>query len=987
MTTGFLNEVASDLWRRYGPRVTECAMLFPSRRARLFFTEALASMTDVPLWQPEWLTIDDLMSEISGLRAGDRIRLITELYAVYAEFHAEPFDRFYAWGDLLLNDFDTIDKYLIDADRLFRNISDLKELEADVSYLTPAQLHILRSFWSSLLVEADLSDEKRRFLAVWRTLGEVYHRFRRRLSELGIAYTGMIQRVAVERLAAGEYTLPPERHKRFVIAGFNALSECEKRLFRFLAVQTETDFYWDYDRYYTQDRRQEAGLFIRENLRQFPPRTELTHDAFACGKQLTAVAASSDAVQCKYVAEILRDLVRRNGGRPLGKETAIVLTDENLLMPLLYALPSEVGQVNVTMGYPLRQTLASTFVERLLDLQRHRRTKGTETLFYHVDVTGLLTHPYVTESDPALVETLQAELVEHRRIAVGADLLGRNELLRRIFVPAAGWRGLSEYLETVLAEVARLPYEGNEARQRVEFLALIAEHVAKLRNSLEACTLDIPDEVYVSLLRRTLRTLRIPFEGEPLEGIQVMGILETRNLDFRNVILLSMTDDNFPGNLLTQPSFVPYNLRMAYGLPTPEHHEGVYAYYFYRLLQRAEAVWMLYCSRADDKSTGEPSRYIYQLEFESGLTLHKVEVGVDVNLAPAEPIVVPKDEAVMRRLRRFLAGARVADEPMAPKSDAAAQVGGADREVVAKEGVASTDVVVPTLSPTAFSRYVACPLRFYFYSVARIRPDEELTEEVDNPLFGTILHDAAQRLYEPLCGEAHPAERLRLLVKQGAVERVVREAIDANCLHDPDASEEDYTGNLLIVRDIVTKYLRGGVIRYDAAQDAFAVRGLETDVAYDFPFEAAGKRLAIRFAGRADRVDSLDDGALRVVDYKTGTAHLDYDGVESLFTGKGRQRLPNILQTMLYALMLHHSESRDVEPALYYVREMHREEYAPQLCDRTHEVGARYASFGAAFEEQVRQVLAEMFDPKVPFRQCDDVDTCRYCDFREICRR
>lgn len=990
MTTGFLNEVASDLWRRYGREVSECAVLFPSRRARLFFTQALASLTDVPLWQPEWLTIDELMSEIAGLRTGDRIRLITELYAVYARFHAEPFDRFYAWGELLLNDFDTIDKYLIDADRLFRNISDLKELEADVSYLTPAQLRILRSFWSSLLGEAELSDEKRHFLTVWRTLGKVYHSFRERLSELGIAYTGMIQRVAAERLAAGEYTLPPERRKRFVVAGFNALSECEKRLFRFLSTQCETDFYWDYDRYYTQDRRQEAGLFVRENLRQFPPRADLTHDAFSQDKQLTAVAASSDAVQCKYVAEILRDLVRRNGGRPLGKETAIVLTDENLLMPLLHALPPEVGQVNVTMGYPLRQTLASTFVERLLDLQRHRRTRGTETLFYHVDVTGLLAHPYVAESDPALVEALQAEMIEHRRIAVSADLLARNDLLRRIFTPATGWRGLSEYLEAVLAEVARLPYEGDASRQRVEFLALIAEHVAKLRNSLEACTLDIPDEVYVSLLRRTLRTLRIPFEGEPLEGIQVMGILETRNLDFRNVILLSMTDDNFPGNLLTQPSFVPYNLRMAYGLPTPEHHEGVYAYYFYRLLQRAEAVWMLYCSRADDKSTGEPSRYIYQLEYESGLPLHKVEVGVDVNLAPAGPIVVPKDEAVMRRLRRFLAAPRAADESAsrpAPESDAMAQTAGVAREMVDKEGAASSEVVVPTLSPTAFSRYVACPLRFYFYSVARIRPDEELTEEVDNPLFGTILHDAAQRLYEPLRGETHPAERLRQLVKQGAVERAVRAAIDANCLHDPDATEEDYTGNLLIVRDIVTKYLRGGVVRYDAAHDAFAVRGLETDVAYDFPFEAADERLAIRFAGRADRVDSLDDGTLRVVDYKTGTAHLDYDGVESLFTGKGRQRLPNILQTMLYALMLHHSESRDVEPALYYVREMHREEYAPQLCDRTHEVEERYASFGAAFEEQVRRVLAEMYDPQVPFRQCDDVDTCRYCDFRDICRR
>lgn len=1020
---GFLAEVAADLYGRYGREVSELSVLFPSRRARLFFTDALSRIVDAPLWQPQWLTIDDLMSEISGLVAGDRIRLITELYKVYSEFHSEPFDRFYAWGDLLLNDFDTIDKYLIDADRLFRNISDLKELEADVSYLTPVQLNILRSFWASLIGEGDLSEEKRKFLVVWRTLAPVYHRFKARISELGIAYTGMIQREAAARLADGEFAFTERR--RFAVAGFNALSECEKRLFKFLAANAETDFYWDYDRYYTADPRQEAGLFVRENLRMFPPRTEWLSDRMRCPKRITAVAASSDAVQCKYASHILRELAARNGGKPLGKETAVVLTDENLLMPLLYALPPEAGGVNVTMGYPLRQTLAFTFVERLLELQKHRRSKGGESLFYHADVTGLLAHPYLAESDPAEAAALQSAIVDNRRITVEGSALGRNELLRLVFSAADGWRGLSSYLTQAVSAAARLPYDDEDARRRVEFLSEIAGHLAKIHNSLDACGLDVSSEVYASLVRRTLQQLRIPFEGEPLEGLQVMGILETRNLDFENVVILSMNDDNFPGNLVTQASFIPYNLRAAYGLPTPEHHEGVYAYYFYRLLQRARRVWMLYCSRADDKSTGEPSRYIYQLDYESGFPLHKVEAGVDVNLAPPVPIVIPKDSEVMQRLRRFLKSSKTA-LPDAGESDRfSAEIGrqagdsftpvveddfpdcgsctaniahrAGDSGMTAAGNVsdrsdtqsvaASASEFTPALSPTAFSRYVACPLRFYFYSVARIKPEEELTEEVDNPLFGTILHDAAQRLYERVKGEQHPAQTLQALVKTGAVEEVVREAINENCLHDPEAAEADYTGNLLIVKDIVSKYLRGGVVRYDAAHDAFAVRGLEDEVAYDFPFEAAGACLTLRFAGRADRIDSFDGGVLRVVDYKTGAPHLDYDGLEMLFTGKGKQRLPNILQTMLYAMMLHHAVGRDVEPALYYVREMHREDYVPQPVDRTGAVGPRYTSFGPAFEEQVRQTLAELFDPAVPFRQCEDTDTCRYCDFRNICRR
>ena len=957
---GFLEEVAADLYARYGEGLSDRAVLFPSRRARLFFVDALGRIAGRPMWQPEWVTINDLTGEISGLHTGDRVRLITELYKVYSAYHNEPFDKFYFWGDMLLTDFDTIDKYLIDAQMLFRNISEIKEIEADISYLTPAQLRIL-SFWSSFGEQADLSEEKRCFLAIWKTLGPIYRRFRERLSSLGIAYNGMVQRAAADRIRGGGFAFPEPR--RYVVAGFNALSECEKRLFGFLATAAETDFYWDYDSYYKDDPEQEAGMFVRSNVAQFPPRTELRHDNMRGEKQIVSVAAVSNAVQCKYAAAILAGLARRRreedpgiaaGARPaLGKETAVVLTDENLLLPLLYALPADIGRVNVTMGFPLRQSLAYTFVERLVELQNHRRRKGDGCTFYHADVAGILAHPYVAECDAALTRTMHEEIVRDRRISVDAAWLGRNELLKRIFTPAATWRELSDYMLDVVAAVARQPYEGDDARQRVEFLAVIAEQVTKLRNSLDECDIDLTAEVYTSLLRRHLQTLRIPFEGEPLEGIQIMGILETRNLDFENVIILSMNDDNFPGNHMAQASFIPCNLRAAYELPTPEHHEGVYAYYFYRLIQRAKTVHMLYCSHADDKSTGEPSRYIYQLDYESGFDVRKVEVGVDVNLAETAPIEVPKDEGVMARLERFV-------DAQSPA----------------------------TLSPTAFFRYVACPLRFYFHSIARLEADDEISEEVDAPMFGTILHAAVQTLYARIAGEAHPGETLRAMIRTGEVAQAVEAAINENYLQDKHATAEDYSGNLLLVKDIVIRYLRGGVMPYDAAHDAFSVSGLEEPVAYPFRFRAGGRDLEMKFAGIADRIDTLDDGALRVVDYKTGAPHLEFDGVESLFTGTGKQRLSNILQTLLYAMMLHRSRGCDVEPALYYVRNMNRPGYSPQLDDKQTGVkGARYTLYRERFEELLRAQLAELYDTSVPFRQCEDADTCKYCDFNVICKR
>ena len=946
----FLEEVAADLYARYGEALSERAMLFPSRRARLFFVDALARIVRRPMWQPQWTTIDELMSEIAGLHTGDRLRLVTELYKVYSTYHDEPFDKFYFWGDMLLADFDTIDKYRIDAAQLFRNIEEIKEIEADISYLTPRQLQILK-FWSSLGPEADLTAEKRRFLAVWRTLGPVYEAYRKRLRELGIAYGGMVQRAAAERIAAGDCTLDPSR--RFVVAGFNALSTCEQELFRFLQRTAETDFYWDYDDYYRDHPEQEAGMFVRSNLAAFPPAGPVSHDRMTTQpKELATVAVASNALQCKYVASILRELAARQGGR-LGKETAVVLTDENLLMPLLYALPPEAGKVNVTMGYPLRQTPAYTFVERLIELQARRRRGAGGCLFYHVDVTGLLAHPYIAECCGSKASELSDRITSNRMISVKASMFEGDTLLSAIFAPADERRSLSAYLLSAVERIVELIAPKDP--QAVEYMALAHEEMTKLGNTLDECDVDLSAETYVSLLRRHLQNIRIPYEGEPLEGIQIMGILETRNLDFRNVVILSMTDANFPGNRMAQASFIPYNLRTAFELPTPEHHEGVYAYYFYRLIQRAEQVRMLYCARADEKSTGEPSRYIRQLDYESGLRVRRVEVGVDVNLVRPEPIEVAKDEAVMRQLERYL-------DPD-PERGAA-------------------------LSPTALYRYVACPLRFYFHSIARLKTDDELAEEVDAPMFGTILHDAARRIYEPLKGEAHPGATLEALRRSGRVREAVEGAIAENYLRDPAATEADYTGNLLLVRDIVTRYLQGGVMRYDAAHDDFAVVDGEHEVACRFPFEANGRRVELNLKGIADRIDRLDDGRLRVTDYKSGAAHLAFKGLESLFRGEARDRQSNTLQTLLYAMMLHRMHDCDTLPSLYYVRNMHRDDYSPLLDDRERGVqGASYGFYADEFERLLRETLASLYDPALAFRQCEDADACAWCDFRTICKR
>ncbi|MFI3304230.1 MAG: PD-(D/E)XK nuclease family protein [Rikenellaceae bacterium] len=960
--SSFLREVAEVLYDHYGARVGELKMLFPSRRARLFFVEALASLTDRPIWEPEWISIDDVMTRAASLEVGDRVRLVAELYKIYVTYHkSETFDHFYGWGEVLIADFDMVDKYMVDADMLFRNVSDIKEIESDISYLNERELRII-AFWSSIESGEKLSAQKSRFLEVWRSLAPIYHKFRERLLELGFAYPGMVHRIAAEKIKNGEYSI--DSQTPYVVAGFNALSECEKILFSEIKRGAESRFYWDWDDYYAESSKQEAGLFLANNIKRYPSAADISHDNFRRSKEMKVVASSSSALQCKYVAEILDDIVRSGG--VIDKRTAIVLTDESLLMPLLYALPSYVGRVNVTMGYPLRQSLAYSFVERLLALQshaRHSRSRG-EDLFYHVDVVGILSHPYLEAGvEGGLLRRVERRIISERLISVPVSEFCESDLLRSLFRRVEGWRAISQYILDVISMIVSLPHSSDsDGEQRVEFLCFISDQISVLQNSVEGCNIDLAPSTYISLLRRHIQPLRIPFEGEPLEGLQVMGILETRSLDFENVIILSMNDDNFPGNRTQQPSYIPYNLRLAYDMPTPEHHDGVYAYYFYRLIQRSQRLWMLYCSCADEKSTGEQSRYITQLDYESPFDLERVDVGVDVNLFDTTPIVVEKRGRVEEQLQRFL-------------------------------GSAGGDQI--KLSPTALFQYVACPLRFYFRSLARVSVREELSEEVDAPMFGTILHNAMRILYsDRLRGVVNVADAISL-IKLRDVEAAVERAICEDYLKIEDGVIDgvELSGSLIIVREVVTKYIMGGVLKYDAAHPNFEVTGNEEEIEHYMELNDGGY---ICLRGICDRIDTLSNGSIRVVDYKTSAEHLEFDGVEALFCGGGRQRQSNIFQTLLYSYMLQEERPHVgcITPSLYYVRQMNRDDYSPNLICVEGEGRAKhrrvvesYADYSAEFEAHLRTILEELFDTSIPFTQCEDQEnTCTYCDFRKICR-
>ncbi|MCC8034932.1 MAG: PD-(D/E)XK nuclease family protein [Rikenellaceae bacterium] len=897
------------------------------------------------------MTVDQIMQDYSGLAAGERIPLLAELYKVYSKFHTETFDSFYYWGEMLLSDFDSIDKYLIDAGMLFRNIAELKELENDNSYLTAEQARMISRFWKSFGHESGYSQEKRRFLDIWCTLDPIYSEFRSELLTQGVGYNGMIYRRAAENIRSGVLPHLGERSGKYIVAGFNALTECEKVLLHHLSPHAE--FFWDTDDYYVKDTRQEAGLFIRENMRMFPQEFPLGNvDNFAGPKNITVVASPSDSMQCKYAGEVLGQMGAA-GLRP-GKETAIVLTDENLMTPLLSSIPEPVEDINVTMGYPLKLTPAYTLYERLAELQSGKKIKGSKTLFRFADLTGLLSHPFVSKIDPILSPRL-LEAIRGRQVMY-PDITGifsESSPLSLLFSPCGeSWQEIAGYLLSAIALVGSsgtLPGDGyGEDR---DHLALIAQTVRRTSNSIEKASVEISGKIFISLVRKILQSTAIPYEGEPLQGVQVMGILETRNLDFKNLVVLSMNDDNFPGNRVSSYSFIPHNLRYAYGLPTPAHHEGVYAYYFYRLLQRAENIHLVYSSKSDEKSSGEQSRYIYQLLYESPHRITRKNIGLDINISPQSEINVPKEGETGKTLDLFLAGKRF-------------------------------------LSPSSFNNYIACPLKFYFHTVAGLKDDEEPGEEVDAPMFGSILHKAMDILYKPLCGVADPRPAIKEMIGSVHVGRAVGDAVRQEFLKGEDVGPEDYGGSLLLASDIIGRYIDKCILPFDAGGGPFTILKTEETVGADFEFTSDGVCHSVRFRGNADRVDLLPDGRLRVVDYKTGQEELDFNGIESLFSPLLKDRNQAAFQTMLYGLMLSRTENRDVQPALYYVRNLNAEGYSPMLVDRSvkSEV-ASYRHYAASFEQLLSDKLTEMFDRNLPFGQCEDAKTCKWCIFNDICRR
>lgn len=633
----FLKQVAHDLYKKTEGDFTKVAIVFPNKRASLFFNEYLAQESDRPIWSPTYVSISELFRQSSDLTIADPIKLVCDLYKVFqkATGSKETLDDFYFWGEMLIADFDDADKNMADTKALFSNLKDLNELMDNYDFLEEGQKEALSQFFHNFSID-QVTELKQRFISLWDVLGDIYTEYKTLLESQSVAYEGMLYRQVIEQLDVE--TLP---YNKYIFVGFNVLNKVEHTLFKKLNEAGKALFYWDYDTFYLNKIPHEAGEFIRRNLRDFPSELPVScFDNLSQPKDITFIESPTENGQVRYLPQWIRENLT-----PEEKETAVVLCNEALLQPVLHSLPDNVKHINITMGFPLSQTPAYSFVNALMELHTSGYNPNNGRYLF-AEVISVLKHPYTRQLSPE-AEKLEQILTRDNRFYPLPSELKQDEVLELLFTPRRNNLDLCCMLSEALKEVAVI-YQQQTASHSDAFDQLYRESLFKtytlvnrFHTLIESKELNVQAGTFQRLLTRVMSSSSIPFHGEPAIGMQVMGVLETRNLDFRHLILLSVNEGQLP-KAGGDSSFIPYNLRKAFGMTTIDHKIAVYAYYFYRLLQRAEKVTLVYNTATDGINRGELSRFMLQFLIEWGHPIQRKQLEAEQSPQGSTPITIEK---------------------------------------------------------------------------------------------------------------------------------------------------------------------------------------------------------------------------------------------------------------------------------------------------------------------------------------------------------
>lgn len=956
----FLQEIAHQLVSEYSPKTGSITVIFPNRRAGLFFREYIKEQLTGPVWSPRILSFQDFIAYQSSSQVADKLYLTHRLFEVYEKVMKtkEGFDKFYYWGQMLLKDFDDADKYLVNPESLYTNLSRQKQLDLTFDFLLPEQKEIIKKFWQGF--DQSKSEQKERFEFVWERLFAVYAAFQQSLKAENLAYEGMQYRHVAENIDKITFR---EMEGPVIFAGFNALTLAEEKIMSWFVKNRGAKMVWDTDDYYMADPRQEAGHFLRKytSSQVFASSFPKQNPVYIKGekKQISITGVPQHVGQAKLLGQKLRDLLRENPGINLRK-IAVVLADEALLFPVLHSLPEEVEAINVTMGFPLAYAPVNSLIEHILDLQRSiRKDPDGQVLFNFKSTLAIIRHPMILPHNRAGYERIAEDIEKNNKVFITAEELLDEPLITQIFKPAA--EDLINYLSKILLLLQK-PSAAETHAVEVAYIHHFYQILNRYQDLLTAVDQKTDIKTFGKLYKQLVRTERLPFTGEPLRGLQIMGVLETRNLDFDHVFVLSMNEDFFPSQG-GKHSFIPYNLRKAYGLPNHDQQDAIYAYLFYRLLQRPKNVQLFYNTEGNELGGEEMSRFLQQLMHESGIEITTRVLANAGGSNNKREISIDKGEQTMKRLSRF----QKTGQQQQPQK---------------------------RLSPSALNTYLDCRLMFYFRYVADLYEKDQMDEDVDARSLGNVLHYAMEVLY------------LEFIAKKGSntiekrdIQALKKQTEDAavKAFRKQFAVTDDrkfyFEGKNIIAKEIIKDFMKS-ILKLDEKYAPFEFLGAEMQFELDLFLdpettssvdEGVMEQKAVGLRGTIDRVDKKD-GNVRLIDYKTGQDKHSFDNIEELFDRKKKNKAA--FQTFYYALLYNRvKNSGDImvpavfnkdaifmgEDVLLKIKGEGKVENAALHLDQ--------------YTEQLKGLLAEIFDPAIPFDQVDDDRKCSFCAYNGICER
>ncbi len=953
----FLREVAADLIARLGDDLKEAAIIFNNKRPEAFLKKHLGELQGNASFSPAFFTVSSFFAASTNLVIADPLK---QFFILHLEFNklllaegkpALSPDQFFPMANIIISDFAEVDYDLVDSDSLFTQLEDIAQIQQQFDHFTEEQQAFLERFWSSFSADKQRTYQQK-FLELWVRMPFLYRNFHQALQDQGLITTAQTYRRLANGAADDPQFISP--YKKLIFIGFNALNKCEEKLFKQWQADGCALFYFDSDDYYLQDNLQEAGTFLRRNLNRSELVNSFPQQQKIGGKNsiVDVIRTQGHAAQAKILTEKINfEALAEFSDDP--EKTAIILADETLLVPVMQTLPPEAGIVNITMGYPLTQSPLFGLTELWLNIQEQINKKQKNSVYYR-DALAFLSHP-LSGVKAAEREQLQNKLLSQQWVEVPlTELHLISNLAPNFFTSRHTGLQTIDALYLMLTAVLEQRQRQNQLNELEANLILEAcKKLNLLYDNLDAYAPDLGLSLVFALIRRTLSSLAVPLEGEPLRGIQVMGMLESRCLDFEHVIILGMNEGTMPKRSVN-PSFIPDSLRRANGMPVLENQDAISAYLFYRLLQRSEKVTLVYDGLGGDTEAAEPSRFIRQLAYESNFNFNYLQQEQPVRIESSNVIVIPKQGKVWKEMDNFFYN--------------------------------GNPFKTTNISATAFTTYLTCTLQFFFRYVAKIKEPEEVAENLEANQIGSALHQALEWFYADLIKTDTVITAERIDQKLAEVAEYSRAAL-SQVLFKNRTQLKQANSMQQIVLQIVGEYMKA-ILGHDQLHSPFQIIELENkkDYKYHFPIEINGQKKQLQLYGILDRVDEKDNQT-RIVDYKTGSDELKYSTLEKLFERDGKSQNKAVVQTLFYTYIYEQvRKTSRVEPNLYAVRKM-KTEGTRFKSGKTVLQSVDLEDAKAAFTGHLQNTLDELFDQQIPFLQTTRLENCAYCPYKDICER